>query len=195
MGFISGGSMRPRWGYEFLFLTGIILFYFIPIKEISKADFNFVLKLSYVAMILVALIMMTLLGVEQNYRSRYPVSTIYNEINKNWNNKYGVPIKYIGGYIEWTLPLTIYAPSHPTYILDTNGHENPWIDKEDLKKSGIVIIDREDWSTRLYRDFYCPYLGKNHRTEPIEFRFKVKNALNMEREYSIYYLMVPPLNY
>ena len=192
MGTLCGGTMRPRWGYEFLFLSGIILFYFIPTKEISKDDFNFVLKLSYTAMALVAIVMLTLLGVEKNYRSRYPVTTIYNDMMSAWNSKIDTPLKYVGGYIEWTLPLTIYAPTHPTCILDTGGYKNPWIDEEDLKKSGLIIIDRKIDEIKI--DFLksCPYLGKDYPLDIKEYRFKVKNALNMEREYQIYYLIVPP---
>lgn len=194
MGTICGGTMRPRWGYEFLFLSGIILFYFIPTKEISKDDFNFVLKLSYTAMLLIAITMLTLLGVEKNYRSRYPVSTIYNDMESIWKSKYNTPLKYIGGYIEWTLPLTIYAPTHPTCILDTNGYKNPWINEEDLKKSGLIILDRK--IHEIKRDFYkaCPYLDEDYPIDIKEYRFKVKNALNMEREYQIYYLIIPPEN-
>ena len=193
MGFISGGTMRPRWGYEFLFLTGIMLFYFIPTKEISKEDFKFTLKLSYIAMALIAITMLTLLGVEKNYRSRYPVSTIYNDMTQIWESNFNTPLKYIGGYIEWTLPLTIYAPTHPTCILDTNGYKNPWINEDDLKKSGLIILDRKMHEIR--RDFKksCPYLDESYPINAKEYRFKVKNALNMEREYKIYYLVIPPM--
>ena len=97
MGLACGGSMRPRWGYEFLFLAGIMLFYFIPTKEISKKDFNLVFKLAYIAMFLVSVTMITLLGVEKNYRSRYPVSTLYNDLSTAWNQKINSPLKYIGG--------------------------------------------------------------------------------------------------
>ena len=193
MGLFSGSAMRSRWGYEFLFLTGIMLFYFIPTKEISKEDFKFVLKFAYIAMLLVAVAMTTLLGIEKNYRSRYPVSTIYNDLIADWQKQnINSPLKYIGGYIEWTLPLTIYAPAHPACILDTNGYKNPWINEEDLKKSGLIVIDRTQ--EELIYDLYkaCPYLDKSLPLEPVEYRFKVKNALNMEREYTIYYLIVPP---
>lgn len=193
MGFITGGTMRPRWGYEFLFLTGIMMFYFIPTKEISKDDFKFVLKLAYVAMTIIAITMTTLFAVEKNYRSRYPVSTIYNDLTAIWNSKFDTPLKYIGGYIEWTLPLTIYAPTHPTCILDTNGYKNPWIDEEDLKKSGLIIIDRKDWEIREHALKECPYLDKEYQINPVEYKFKIKNALNMEREYKIYYLIIPPM--
>ena len=193
MGFISGGTMRPRWGYEFLFLTGIILFYFIPTKEISKEDFKFTLKFAYISMAIISITMLTLLGVEKNYRSRYPVSTIYNDMTSIWENNFKTPLKYIGGYIEWTLPLTIYTPTHPTCILDTNGYKNPWIDEEDLKKSGLIIIDRK--MHEIERDFKkaCPYLDENFTMNAQEYKFKVKNALNQEREYQIYYLIIPPM--
>ena len=192
MGAVFGGTMRPRWGYEFLFLSGIMLFYFIPTKEISKDDFNFLLKLSYFAMLLTAITMLTLLGVEKNYRSRYPVTTIYNDMVSIWNSKFNTPLKYVGGYIEWTLPLTIYAPTHPTCILDTGGYKNPWINEEDLKKSGLIIIDRK--INEIKMDFLksCPYLGKDYPMDIKKYKFKVKNALNMEREYQIYYLIIPP---
>lgn len=191
-GIITGGSMRPRWGYEFLFLTGIMLFYFIPTKEISKEDFNLTLKLAYFAMFVAAVAMTTLLGTEKNYRSRYPVSTINNDLNNAWNKETDSPLKYIGGYIEWTLPLTVYAPSHPVCILDTNGYKNPWIDKNDLKKSGLIIIDRtqEDITADFKKIFPEE---KNKNIKPAEYRFKVRNALNKEREYCIYYLIVPPV--
>ena len=195
IGLFSGSGMRARWGYEFLFMTGIMLFYFFPTKEISKDNFKLVTKLAYVAMLLVAIAMTTLLGVEKNYRSRYPVPTIYNDLNTAWSSKYSTPLKYIGGYIEWTLPLTIYAPTHPVCILDTNGYKNPWIDENDLKKSGIIIIDRTKEETIQELHKACPYLDKDYNTEPVEYKFKVKNALNMEREYTIYYLIVPPAYY
>ena len=194
MGLCTGGTMRPRWGYEFLFLTGVMLFYFIPANEISKEDFDFTVKLSYVAMALVALTMTTLLGVEQNYRSRYPVAHIYNDMNKVWADQFNTPLKYIGGYIEWTLPLTIYAETHPTCILDTNGYKNPWIDEEDLKKSGLIIIDRRMHELIDHFKKSCPYLDENYPINPVEYRFNVKNALGMEREYQIYYLVIPPIS-
>ena len=193
MGVISGGTMRPRWGYEFLYMTGIILFYFFPIKEISKKDFDFVFKCIYVIMGIVAISMTTLLGVEKNYRSRYPVAHIHNDLIKIWEAKYNTPLKYIGGYIEWTLPLTIYSKTHPDCILDTNGYPNPWVPEEELKKSGFIIIDRtiEELETHFRKE--CTYLDKSYKIKPTKYRFKVKNALNMEREYQIYYLIIPPM--
>ncbi|MBQ8458647.1 glycosyltransferase family 39 protein [bacterium] len=195
MGFCAGGTMRPRWGFEFLYMTGIMLFYFIPVKEISKEDFKFVLKLSYAAVFIIFTVMTILFGVEKNYRSRYPVTQIYNDLTKAWTEKYNTPLKYIGGYIEWTLPLTIYSSTHPDCILDTNGYPNPWIDEQDLKKSGLIIMDRHLWELEEHFKKACPYLDENYKIEPVEYKFTVKNALNQQREYSIYYAIIPPMKH
>lgn len=193
MGIFEGGTMRPRWGFEFLYLTGIMLFYFFPTKEIERKDFDFAVKLSYVAMLIIFIALGTLLSVEKNYRSRYPVSVIYNDMNNIWAQNFNTPLKYFGGYIEWTLPLTIYNDSHPQIILDTNGYKNPWIDEDDLKASGIIVIDRTIPKLEKQLKISCPYLDENYEINPIEYKFTVTNAFNMPREYTIYYLIVPPM--
>ena len=110
-----------------------------------------------------------------------------------WESKFSTPLKYIGGYIEWTLPLTIYAPTHPTCILDTNGYKNPWINENDLKKSGLIILDRELLNLEIDFRKSCPYLQENYKIEPQEYHFKVKNAFGQEREYRFYYPVIPPM--
>ena len=190
MGFCAGGTMRPRWGFEFLYLTGIMLFYFLPVKELSKDDIKFTFKLAYCVMAIIFIVMATLLSVEKNYRSRYPVAQIHNDLLKIWSDKYDTPLKYIGGYIEWTLPLTIYGDTHPTCILDTNNYKNPWIDNDDLKKSGFIILDRNIEEIKDHFKKECNYL--KNMPNPVEYKFKLTNAFGQEREYTIYYLIIPP---
>lgn len=194
MGLSAGGTMRPRWGFEFLYLTGIMLFYFFPTKDISKEDLLYTLNMSLVAMTIILLSLGTLLAVEKNYRSRYPVSVIYNDMINSWNSKYNTPLKYFGGYIEWTLPLVIYGDQKTDCILDTNGYKNPWIDENDLKKSGILVLDRNVQDVEKEVRKSCPYLAQDYEIVPIEYKFTVTNALNMPREYTIYYYIVPPMN-
>ncbi len=191
MGFAEGGSVRPRWGFEFWYLIGIILYYFFPVN-VSDKGFKFTIKSAYTAMIIIFLSLGTLLAVEKNYRSRYPVAQIYNDMQVAWSKNIKSPLKYIGGYIEWTLPLTIYGENHPDCILDTFGYPNPWIDQNDLKNSGILIIDRTKEKIVEYTLLSCPYLPKDYTIEPIEYKFTVKNAFGQPREYSIYYFIIPP---
>ena len=194
MGICGGGTMRPRWGFEFMYLIGIIMFYFFPTKDISRKDFNFITGFAYFAMLVILIVMGTLLSVEKNYRSRYPVAKIYNDMQTFWSESQKTPLKYLGGYIEWTLPLTIYQDSHPQIILDTHGYKNPWIDEEDLKASGILIIDRNIDDVIGETQKSCPYLKDDFKIEPKEYKFGITNAFGQPREYTIHYFIVPPMD-
>ncbi|MBR1943330.1 glycosyltransferase family 39 protein [bacterium] len=192
MGIFSNGTMHGRWNFEFLFMTGIMLFYLFPTK-LTKRDFMFCVKFAYIIMLIVLISMGTLLSVEKNYRSRYPVSTIYNHFENIFEKKFHSNIKYVGGYIEWSLPLTIYGNSHPECLLDTFGYKSPWIDYEDLKKSGALFISRTKENVIDYVKSSCPYLPEDYIIEPLPYSFKLTNAFNMQREYEIYYFIVPPM--
>ncbi len=194
MGIISGGTMRPRWGFEFLYLTGILLFYFLPVNKISKQNFNFALTLSYMIMLIVFITMGTLFSVEKNYRSRYPVEKITNDLTKEWNKKFNSPLKYIGGYLEWSLPIVIYNfDKNYECLLDTRDYPSPWAKKSDLKKYGAIIISRKKDEVISYvnDDNYIQY-NANKNITPTEYTFYVKNALGQQRKYTIYYFMVAP---
>ena len=190
MGAIEGGTMRPRWGFEFWYLFSIMLFYFFP-TEVEKKEFNFSLKCGYFAMIATFIALGTLLAVEKNYRSRYPVAVINNGLQQAWKQTTDKPLKYIGGYIEWTLPITIYTENHPDCILDTFGYKNPWINEEDLKSNGILIFDRTPELVEFQTHYSCPYLPEDYAVNPIEYKFTLTNAIGQEREYTIYYHIVP----
>ena len=192
MGIIEGGTMRPRWGYEFWFMTGIMLFYFFPVN-VDKKAFMFTLKCAYSVMLIIFLALGTLLVVEKNYRSRYPVEHVFNDLKGFWAQKYNTPIEYLGGYIEWTLPLTIYGDTHPKALLDTHGYPDPWTDFEKVKKAGVLIIDRIPEFVIAQALYSVPYLDKNIEIKPIEYKFDVKNVLGQSREYTIYYYIVPPV--
>ncbi len=191
MGFFEGGTMRPRWGYEFWFMTGIMLFYFFPCKIDEKA-FKFTLKCAYTVMLIIFLVLGTLLAVEKNYRSRYPVSTVFGDLKSFWAEKYDTPLEYMGGYIEWTLPLAIYGDTHPKALLDTYGYPDPWTDYEHMKKSGVMIVDRTPENVKKQAIKTVPYLTDTKSIKPIEYKFTLSNALGQEREYTIYYYIIAP---
>lgn len=190
MGIIEGGTMRPRWGYEFWFMTGIMLFYFFPV-DVDKKAFNFTVRCAYTVMAIIFLSLGTLLAVEKNYRSRYPVSHVLNDLKTFWAQESDKPLKYLGGYIEWTLPLAIYGDSHPKALLDTYGYPDPWTDYDDMKRTGVMVIDRTPEKLEKQARNLIPYLSKDFEISPTEYKFKLKNAIGQEREYTIYYQIIP----
>ena len=100
----------------------------------------------------------------------------------------------MGGYIEWTLPLAIYGDNHPKALLDTYGYPDPWTDYEKMKRTGVMVIDRTAEKVIKQARHLIPYLPEEYEINPTEYRFNVKNALNQEREYKIYYYIVPAMD-
>ncbi len=192
MGIFEGGTMRPRWGFEFWYMTGIMLFYFFPCK-IEKKDFNFFLYMALFAMTVTFIALGTLLSVEKNYRSRYPVPLIYNDIKEIWEEQTGSPVKYLGGYIEWTLPLVIYNSNDKLVcLLDTFGYPSPWVDREDFIKSGAFFIDRTQEELDAHIRKAYDNLPEDFAYTPVEYKFTLSNAFGQEREYTVYYYIMPP---
>ena len=189
MGLCSGGNIRPQWGFVFWYLTGIILFYFIS-YDLNQNSFKNILKSSYIVMTIILLSFGTMLVVEKSYRSRYPVSHVYGDLSKMWEQKYHSPLKYIGGLIDFTYPITIYAPSHPINIMDTYNADNIWIDKQDLKKHGALIIVKHKGEIEEAVRLSCPYLDKNIKIKASLYRPDLVNALGLSRKYKMYYYMV-----
>ncbi len=192
MGIADGGTMRPRWGFEFWFMTGIMLFYFFPCK-IEKKDFHIFLYMALFAMTVTFIALGTLLSVEKNYRSRYPVDKIYGDIKAIWEEQTHAPLKYVGGYIEWTLPLVIYGEDKPDCLLDTFGYPSPWLNNEDFEKSGAFFIDRTPEILDSHVKQAYPSMDEGAVIEPVEYKFTLTNAFNQPREYTVYYYIVLPV--
>ena len=192
MGFVEGGTMRARWGFEFWYMTGIMLFYFFPCKLEGRKDFNFFLYMALFAITVTFIALGTLLSVEKNYRSRYPVPEVYSDIKAIWEEQTGTPMKYVGGYIEWTLPVVIYSNDKLVCLLDTFGYPSPWIDEEDFRKSGAFFIDRTVGELETHLRKAYPELAEDFSFEPVEYKFTLTNAFNQPREYSVYYVIIPP---
>ena len=143
-------------------------------------------------MLLIFLSFGTMLVVEKSYRSRYPAVQVCEDFKQIWESRYKTPFKYIGGLIDFTYPITIYGKSHPINIMDTYGYENIWIDENDLKKHGALIISKRSKELRKYVKSACPYLPDDIEVKPEKYRFKLVNSLGLSREYKMYYFIVPP---
>ena len=192
IGLIYGSDIRPRWGYVFWYMLGIMLFYFFPSK-IEKQEFNYTVKCVYSVMLIIFLAFGTMLTVEKTYRSRFPVNVVWNDLKTFWAESVDTPLKYVGGDSEWSFPLTIYGDTHPVNIMDTFGYKNPWIDEEDLKKHGAIIVDKR--ADRIAQEvrIACPYLDENYKYEIKEYKFMLYNALRQPREYTMHYIIIPPI--
>ena len=184
----TGEKLMTTWGFPMLYITGIVLFYFFPVKT-NEESFSLFNKCVYSVMAIIFIFLFTLFSVEKNFRSTYPYETISKNLKVIYKNETGKDLKYVTGYIEFALPLTIYGKMNPQIIFTTYGHKNPWIDDEDVKRNGFMIIARGDDAVYEYTVANAQdYVDKPYSV----YYFKIKNKLNQEKEYPLFYKIVMP---
>lgn len=73
-------------------------------------------------------------------RTIFPGKMLSNTIVDSWHHRFHTPLRYVigdtwpAGNVAW------YADDRPHVFMDGDESISPWIDREDLKKSGGVIV-------------------------------------------------------
>lgn len=190
-GMINGAYMIPQWGYDLLFMSSILLFYFFPF-DISDKVIKYILSWVFAAMIITFIVLGIVFTTEKNFANRFPVKQVTDKLTDIYYKETGKPMKYLGGFIELTIPLNLYNNDY-TVILDTYKHKNPWLDEKELKQTGAIVIGRNYELMDGYIDRAVPYL--KDKAEIKDFSFTVKSVVGKERVYNIHYAIIPPVSY
>ena len=143
MGAVTGSRIPGMWGTIMVSSIGILLFSFLPIN-FKENSYKFFLKLAYLGLF-VSLISVGIFGIIQTkHFIAFPLKTI-DEMNTIWEEKTNnSELKYITGNMEYVFQFRFYNPRRPKVVLDTFGHENPWINLEDITKSGFIAFDKDE---------------------------------------------------
>ncbi len=191
MGMITGERVPSIWGSIMVCTTGLTLFYFFPI-EFNTNTFKVFVKWIYAAMSISILSTLIFALVQTKQIMFYPVEKVMNDFNTIWNeNTNNAPLKYVGGDIKYIFQFRQYNNQHPKVILETYGHQNPWIKQEDLSKSGALIIispkikDKENFVKEL-----VPNVSENITFETYNFEFC--NIFGKCREKEFCYSIIKP---
>ena len=174
MGLITGNRVPSMWGSIMVSLAGILLFYFFPIK-FKENSFKYFTKLSYGAMA-ISLAVVGFYAILQNeFVISYPKVQIMTDFANIWNIKtQNSELKYVAGDFGLIFPYRI-KNKQPKIILHTFGHKNPWIDYDDVHKSGLIIFAKTE--PELY--MYAKELDFDKKDfEPQKYSVQVCNKLN-----------------
>lgn len=189
MGLVTGNRVPSVWGSIMLSMSGMMLFYFFPVKFNEKT-------FKYFASFVFSVLLLNLIGIfvysklQTDMLVSFPKDTIMKDVSLVWNENVKKPLKYVDGDMYYSFYFRTYYPNKPKPILDTFGADNIWIDIEDIKKSGLLVIGRnyESIIAKIYERF--GYYDKNL---PIyKYSFNVCNILNNCEEEVFYYSIVKP---
>lgn len=193
MGLITGSRVPGIWGSIMVCFVGILLFYFLPIK-FNKESFNYFAKLCYFGLF-ASLIAVGTFGVLQTkFFIAYPKNKIMSDFTNIWDiQNNNVPLKYVTGHIKYCFYFNVYHPQHPKVILETFGYKNPWVDHEDILKSGVIIVggDEEDVIQRTKETVIL--LPKDYEITPEKYIMNVCNKIGKCEKHEFFYTIIPPV--
>ena len=186
---LSGNYMIPQWGYSLLFMSGILLFYFFPFKMSDKV-IKYMISWVLGAMLITLVVLTIVFSTEKNFANRFPVKQVTKTLSQIYESETGQQMKYIGGFIELSIPLSLYNQGKYIAVLNTYKYPNIWINDEDLRESGVIVIGRSRRLMDGYIDVTVPTIKNKPKIKP--FSFVVKNAIGRERVYNMFYAIIPP---
>ncbi|MCQ2741280.1 MAG: hypothetical protein MJ210_04095, partial [Alphaproteobacteria bacterium] len=88
---------------------------------------------------------------------------------------------YVGGSVWLASTAGVYSLNHPQVLYLMNETQNPWIDMENVRKKGILVVDEELSSYRLYQQQF------KNLSEPKIYDLIVTTPYGKQKHYSLYY--------
>lgn len=193
MAMYTGSRVPGIWGSIMVGFAGIMLFYFFPIK-FEKDTFYYFVKWAFAAMIVSAIAVCSFAIYETKPFIAFPTEDVMRDFTSIWRKKSDFSaLKYVGGNIDLVFLFKFYHKDHPTVILETFGHKNPWIDHKDVIKSGVLVVanDSEELIDRVKDLIYL--LPKDYKITPEKYKYEICNKKHKCVENEFYYTVIPPL--
>lgn len=193
MGVVTGSRVPGIWGCIMVNSIGILLFYFFPVN-FKENSYKFFSTLCFTALT-ISLIAVGIFGMlHTKYFIAFPYEKVMTDFNKMWDTETNnAKLKYVIGEAGYCFQFHIYNERHPETILDTFGHKNPWADHEDILKSGVIVVgrDEEDVTERTKNGVYL--LPENYKIAPKPYKMDICNKLGKCVEDEFYYVIIPPI--
>jgi hypothetical protein len=72
--------------------------------------------------------------------TQFPGRLLAETVTRAWREKFGTPLTYVGGGEFATNNVAVYSPDRPHVIVHADPGLSPWVDRDDLKKRGAVLV-------------------------------------------------------
>ena len=192
MAAVDNSRILGMWGSIMVSFTGILLFYFFPVK-FNKSTFNCCVKCAYSLMLLWLTGMFVFLQLQTKLHMSFPYQEIMPKLNAHWDKVTdGAALKYVGGDINYVYKIKEYNPRQPKVIIETFGHENPWANNEDIINSGALIVGLSPQDLINRSRELIVLLPKDYKIEPFEYEFKITNKVGKSKHFKFFYTIIPP---
>ena len=175
MGLISlilGIKLKSMWGSPVMYLLGVSFFVYFPF-DITRS-FKPMLKACYVALFLFAFAFVAQVLFTTSAKFKLKASDFTSAVKAQ-------DYEYVGGSVWLASTLGLYSPKHPKVLFLMSPKDNPWINMEDVRKKGILVVTEDLWEYKKYQKTFAKL------SKPEVYLLKVENILGKTKEHKLYY--------
>jgi hypothetical protein len=70
----------------------------------------------------------------------FPGRVLAEQVTRQWHDKTGTPLAYVAGTEFAANNVAVYSPDRPRVIVHGRPRISPWIDMDDVRKRGVLIV-------------------------------------------------------
>lgn len=140
---LTGRELITMWGYPLWLFAGLWIVMHLPQPDavtLRRMAVNWAVVFTAYAVAFVVHF-----GVRPRLQERYtaelyPGGRLADEMSRRFTEMTGRPLTYVIGSMWNGGNIGRYAPTHPRTLIDGNPARAPWIDLEDLRKHGAIVV-------------------------------------------------------
>ena len=194
-GLFSNSRIMGMWGSMMVSFCGLFLMYVFPIKFKEKTFIRLIILAYSFALIWLGA-MFVFMQLQTKLHVSFPYQKVIPEINSIWDEETNnSELKYVGGNGEYVFKINVYNPRHPKVVLETFGHENPWISPDEVINSGIIIFGKTEDELISQTKDTVTLLPENYKIIPRVCSFEITNKLGKSKKFELYYTIIPPVTF
>lgn len=150
---LSGNAAKSMWGFPCLFMWGIALVYFLPLKIDEKAA-NKLLNAVFVWVTLFAIAYGVQCFVTTSQRYRTEVRQVAASLERKWHERTDKPLEYVGADVWFGDIMALYASHEIKPMIWMRPQNNPWFAQADFEQKGALLIATDGGEYAHYRALY-----------------------------------------
>jgi len=144
MSLVSGRGTVAMWGYPLWLFLGLWLVMTAE-RALTTARLGRILVTWAIVFTCLAIAFIANYDVLPRFDHRYravffPGGALARDITQGWHQKTGQPLAYVIGTMWDGGNVAHYSPDQPRVLVDGKPERSPWIDLDDLRKRGAVVV-------------------------------------------------------
>jgi len=194
----TGRSPIAMWGYPlWSFLPLAAILWFGPVTDPRRMA-AFAIGVIFLFFLAPAIWIGTWLA-DPHFRTRpkavdFPGQTLAEQMTRQWHDKTGTRLAYVAGTEFAANNVAVYSPDRPRVIVHGRPRLSPWIDMDDVKKRGVLIVWEEGLPMAHVQEWRATF-GAEGPPVVIELPRQSRGGSRTPRSnVRIAYWIVPPRN-